>query len=101
MKKPIAQQLSQRRNRLFISQKELAVEAKTSQQHVQRIESGTIFKTDTLERIASVMQLDVMLVPQEKADLVQAIIDAESPKAALAAVRQLVGNAKDVTKKVA
>lgn len=86
----IGKQLADRRRSLSLSQGRIGQESGMPQQQYQRVEAGGTCKTDTLERICESMSLEVALVPKEKAQLIQAILNAQSPAAALRAATDLV-----------
>lgn len=91
----IGKQLSERRRSLTLSQDSIGHESGMSQQQYQRVEAGGVCKTDTLERICDSMNLEVALIPKEKAELIQAILNAQSPAAALRAATDLVESSMD------
>lgn len=96
MSESIAKQLYNRRRELSIYQKQIAEACGTSQQHYQRIEKTGSCKIESLERICGVMNLEIALIPAEKAELIQLVLDSNSPESALRAVRSLLNDSEQI-----
>ena len=68
-------QLRQRRSELALTQKDMLMRIGMSQQQYQRIESGGDTLLSTLLRILEGMDLELMLIPRQRARPVQKMLE--------------------------
>lgn len=73
----LIEQIIQRRNALGWKQSQLASLLGMSRQQVQRIEAGGNPRLDTLNLVSKGLECQLMLVPQNKVHLVQAILSGQ------------------------
>ena len=74
----IPQVLEDRRKRLGLTQKDMLMRIGMSQQQYQRIEAGGDTRLSTLLRVLEGMGLELRLVPREKAQEVDALLNNEA-----------------------
>jgi transcriptional regulator with XRE-family HTH domain len=72
---PIGRLLASARERLGLSQSELARRLGVSGANLSRIEHGADLRVSTLVDIARALQLEPMLVPKERVPSVRALLD--------------------------
>ena len=78
--KSLLQQLKNRRIDLNLKQKDMMLRIGISRQQYQRIESKGNPGLDTLELIAKGLNSELMLIPKEKLNAVQTVLESETPK---------------------
>lgn len=71
---PLLEQIKQRRTTLKLKQHDMLLRVGMSRQQYQRLESKGNPRLDTLELIAKGLTSELMLIPQEKLNAVQAIL---------------------------
>lgn len=74
----IPQVLEDRRKKLGLTQKDMLMRIGMSQQQYQRIEAGGDPRLSTLLRVLEGMGLELRLVPREKAQEVDALLNNEA-----------------------
>lgn len=89
--KDVNVQILERRSKLGFYQAQVGQESGMTQQMVQRIETGNDFKFSSLKRIAKALGTEIALVPEEKQLMVDIILEASTP---LAAIEKLQAYAK-------
>ncbi len=72
---PLGRILAAARERLGLSQSELARRLRVSGANLSRIEHGSDLRVSTLLEIARALQLEPMLVPKEQVPSVRALLD--------------------------
>jgi transcriptional regulator with XRE-family HTH domain len=72
----IHRQLKQRRESLGLTQEDMTMRVGMSRQQYQRLESKGNPRLDTLELVARGLKMQLMLIPQEKARDIEAILAA-------------------------
>ncbi len=75
--KPLLEQLKKRRLALGLKQKDMMLRIGISRQQYQHIESRGNPRLNTLELIAKGLKSELMLIPTEKLNIVQAILKNE------------------------
>ena len=78
MMKSLLQQLKNRRLGLALKQNDMMLRVGISRQQYQRLESKGNPRLDTLELIAKGLNSELMLIPNEKLNAVQAVLERES-----------------------
>lgn len=73
----IHEQLKKRRKALKLKQEDMELRVGMSRQQYQRLESKGNPRLDTLELVAKGLKMNVMLVPQEKLQDVQDLLDGK------------------------
>ena len=73
-------QLKKRRIELRLKQNDMYLRIGISRQQYQRLESKGNPRLNTLELIAKGLNSELMLIPMEKLDLVQAVLSSETDK---------------------
>lgn len=73
--KSLLEQLKKRRLELGLKQNDMMLRVGILRQQYQRLESKGNPRLDTLELIAKGLKSELMLIPQEKIDAVNAILD--------------------------
>jgi predicted transcriptional regulator len=89
--KDVNVQISERRSKLGFYQSQVGQDSGMTQQMVQRIEAGNDCKLSSLKRTAKALGTDIALVPEEKQLMVDMILEASTP---LAAIEKLQAYAK-------
>ena len=89
--KDVNVQISERRSKLGFNQSQVGQDSGMTQQMVQRIEVGNDCKLSSLKRTAKALGTDIALVPEEKQLMVDMILEASTP---LAAIEKLQAYAK-------
>ncbi len=75
----LLQTIKKRRLALSFKQSDMMLRFGMSRQQYQRLESKGNPRLDTLELVAKGLNSELMLIPKEKLNAVQAILDSESP----------------------
>lgn len=73
----IASILRERRRAMNLTQKDMLMKIGMSQQQYQRIESGGDARLSTLLRVLEGMDLELMLVPKDRAIQLQSLLDSK------------------------
>ena len=90
--KSILQDLKLARQAKGMSQRALALKVGIPQSHLSRIESGRVnIQLTSLIEISRVLELELMLVPRQKINLVRGLIKNDSPKPAYTLDEDLEG----------
>lgn len=74
----IHEQLKQRRKSLGLRQQDMEMRIGMPRQQYQRLESGGNPRLDTLELVAKGLNMQVMLVPEDKVRAIESILSAEA-----------------------
>jgi transcriptional regulator with XRE-family HTH domain len=74
----IHQQLKQRRKQLGLKQEDMQMSVGMARQQYQRLEDAGNPSLNNLELVAKGLQLELMLIPQEKLQAVKAILEDRS-----------------------
>ncbi len=74
----IHQQLKQRRKQLGLKQEDMQMRVGMARQQYQRLEAAGNPSLNNLELVAKGLQLELMLIPQEKLLAVKAILEGRS-----------------------
>jgi transcriptional regulator with XRE-family HTH domain len=74
----IHQQLKQRRKQLGLKQEDMQMRVGMARQQYQRLEDAGNPSLNNLELVAKGLQLELMLIPQEKLQAVKAILEDRS-----------------------
>lgn len=77
--KSLLDQLKNRRIQLGLKQHDMLLRVGISRQQYQRLESKGNPRLDTLELIAKGLNSEMLLIPQEKLNAVQAVLQGETP----------------------
>ncbi len=77
----IHDQLKKRRNELCLKQEDMELCVGMIRQQYQRLESKGNPRLDTLELVAKGLQMELMLIPQEKLRTVRYLLDGTMPTA--------------------
>lgn len=76
--KQLPEFLKQRRIQLDLNQKDMLMRIGMSQQQYQRIEAGADPRLSTLLRILEGMDLEMMLVPRQRVQEIEALLEGTS-----------------------
>ncbi len=76
--KSILEQLKKRRISLDLKQHDMLLRAGISRQQYQQIESRGNPRLDTLELIAKGLKCELMLIPQEKINVINTILESDN-----------------------
>jgi HTH-type transcriptional regulator/antitoxin HipB len=76
--KQLPELLKQRRIQLDLNQKDMLMRIGMSQQQYQRIEAGADPRLSTLLRILEGMDLEMMLVPRQRVQEIEALLEGKS-----------------------
>ncbi|MDH2895332.1 MULTISPECIES: helix-turn-helix domain-containing protein [Rahnella] len=76
--KQLPELLKQRRIQLDLNQKDMLMRIGMSQQQYQRIEAGADPRLSTLLRILEGMDLEMMLVPRQRVQEIEALLEGTS-----------------------
>lgn len=87
-------QLKKRRIELRLKQNDMYLRIGISRQQYQRLESKGNPRLNTLELIAKGLNSELMLIPKEKLDLVQAVLSSETDKQTKEPAEQAQGKEK-------
>ena len=82
---PLLAQLKRRRKALGLKQHDMMLRVGMSRQQYQQLESRGNPRLDTLELIAKGLNSELMLIPQEKLDAVQALLASGTTTASVQA----------------
>jgi transcriptional regulator with XRE-family HTH domain len=75
----LLQQIKKRRLALALKQNDMMLRVGISRQQYQRLESKGNPRLDTLELVAKGLNSELMLIPKEKLNAVQVILESELP----------------------
>ncbi len=78
MKKSILEQLKKRRLALGMKQKDMMLRIGISRQQYQQLESKGNPRLNTLELVSQGLKSELMLIPNEKVNLVKEILESDS-----------------------
>ncbi len=78
---PLLEHLKRRRKALGLKQHDMMLRVGMSRQQYQQLESRGNPRLDTLELIAKGLNSELMLIPQEKLDAVQALLASRTTTA--------------------
>ena len=88
----IHQQLKQRRKQLGLKQEDMQMRVGMARQQYQRLEAAGNPSLNNLELVAKGLQLELMLIPQEKLQAVKAILEGRSADTATTNTNALADN---------